>query len=609
MTTETDTNDNFAIDFYFSLWYDNYNQITEKIQMRLREKIDKLMRNAKIDNYKDLLIKIYRQLGYKSVYDKAEREKGNFSKMLDGERELNSKYYVPIERIFDIRIADLLSDDSNVRPSYRSRGLRYTAAANTCEAFANLAAERSEGNYSVIFNTDEYSKSIFDYIIEFRATNGIKYLVNEFALRYECLRMSFFSSDNSNCFCYGENIDKIAEVLFEADDGATFTKLFYAYDMLTNYYDDQRQIYGKETFIKKILDSTDIFNKYFTKATYSLSKMNHGLQDNDHSGIFINPILNKLLDLAFDDPRKYADKIIAILNYGIENNPKVIATAMECDESGNNTFAIKDNGSVELRYISCGCVIVVKDDYINTDITSEMKEKISRTKEINNRILVRETGDFLGLKRLQRNKSGNVIKLHTVNSIEYEMYAKFKDIDLPISRLLSTQDGVDEFAAYNGKNNLYKYTLNMIAEIARFLKKLHIASANILNGKVYVHGNISGENLYFEGDSLVCVANWDACHIGDVYEDLSGLILNFSGVADKFRNNADVFETIKYIFEIYGASQELAEKVIDYIKEYIGASVSKLNFNSEQDIKMYETLKWCEAFFDIYARQLVEAEE
>ena len=577
--------------------------------MKLREKIDLLMRNAKIDTYKDLLIKMYKQLGDNSAYEKAEREKGNFTKMLNGERELNSKYYIPLERIFDIRIADLLSDDANIKPSYRNRGLRYTAAANTYEEFANLAAETSDGDHSVIFNTDEYNKSIFDYIIEFRATNGIKYLVDEFSLRYECLRTSFFSSNNANCFCFGENIDKIANVLFEADDGETFTRLFYAYDMLSNYYDDQRQIYGKESFIKRILNSTDIFGKYLTRATYSLSEINHGLQNDNHSGIFINPILNKLLELAFDDPRKYADKIIAILNYGIENNPKVIATALECDESWNNTFEIKDNGSMELRYISCGCVIVIKDDYINTDITSEMKEKISQIKVINNRILVHETVDVLGTKRLQRNKSGNIIKRHTDNSIEYEMYAQFKDIDLPISRLLSTKDGVDEFTAYKGQNNLYKYTSDMIAEIAKFLKKLHIESANILNGQVYVHGNISGENLYFEGDSLVCVANWDYCHIGDVYEDLSDFILNFSGVADKFRNNADVFKTIKYIFEAYGADQDLTERVISHIKENIKDSTSKLCFNSEQDIKTYETLKWCESFFDIYSQQLIEAKE
>lgn len=577
--------------------------------MKLREKIGRLMRNAKIDTYKDLLIRIYKQLGDNSAYEKAEREKGNFTKMLNGERELNSKYYVPIERIFDIRIADLFSDNANIKPSYRKRGLRYTAAMNTYEEFANLAAEASDGNHSVIFNTDEYNKSIFDYIIEFRATNGIKYLVDKFSLRYECSRSSFFSPINANCFCFDENIDKIADVLFEADDGETFTRLFYAYDTLCNYYDDQRQIYGKESFIKRILDSTDIFGKYLAWATYVLSKINHGLQNNNHSGIFINPILNKLLELAFDDPIKYTDKIIAILNYGIENNPKVIATALECDESGNNTFEIKDNGSVVLRYISCGCVIVIKDDYINTDITSEMKEKISQIKEINNRILIRETADVLGRKRLQRNKAGNVIKRHTDNSIEYEMYAQLMDVDLPISRLLSTKDGVDEFTAYKGQNNLYKYTSDMIAEIAKFLKKLHIESARILNRQVYVHGSISGENLYFEGNSLVCVANWDRCHIGDVYEDLSDFILNFSGVADKFRNNAEVLATIKYIFEIYGADRELTERVVCHIKENIKDSLSKRCFNSEQDIKMYETLKWCESFFDIYSQQLIEAEE
>ena len=450
---------------------------------------------------------------------------------------------------------------------------------------------------------------IFDYIIEYRATNGIKYLVNKYSLRYECSRTSLFTPDNTNCFCCDENIDKITDILFEIDDGETFTKLFHAYDLLKNYYDDQRSIYGKETFIKKILDSTDILNKYLTKSTRSLSEMNHGLKDNDHSGVFINPILNKLLDSAFEDPKKYAKKIIAILDYGIENNPDVIAAAIESDESRIESFTIKDNGSVDLRYTTRGCVIVIKDDYINTDITADMREKISQIKEINNKILVRDTNEFLGTKRLQRNKSGNVIKLHTNNSIEYEMYTNFKQVDLPIPKLLSTRDGVDEFTAYKGQNTSYRYSSDMIAEIAKFLKNLHTESKKVLNGQVYVHGNINGENLYFDGNSLVCVANWDDCHIGNVYEDLSGLILNFSGVADRFRDNAYVFETIEYIFKIYGASQEQIDTIVKFIKDYITDSVSKLDFSSEKDIKKYETLKWCETFFDIYSQRLVEVKE
>lgn len=59
------------IDFYFVLLYDICNQTMEIIQMKLREKIDSLMRNAKIDTYKDLLIRMYKQLGDNSAYEKA----------------------------------------------------------------------------------------------------------------------------------------------------------------------------------------------------------------------------------------------------------------------------------------------------------------------------------------------------------------------------------------------------------------------------------------------------------------------------------------------------------------------------------------------------------
>lgn len=568
--------------------------------MNIKEKIYKLMINSGINSYKELLIKIYQQIGDKAVaYEKAEKEKGNFTKMLKGERELNSKYYVPLEKIFNIRIADILCDDDFVKPSFRNRGLRYTAATNSYKEFENLGVETINNEELVIFNTDEYNKSIFDYIIEYRANSGIKYLVDNFSLKYECLRAMFFSP-NARCFCYGNNIDKIADVLFEVDDGETFTRLFYAYDMLQY---EERCIYSNEEFLKKILNSNNVFHKYLTKKELYLSEINYH-QNNDQKGVYINPILNKLLEVAFDDPKKYADKIIDILDYGIDNNRKVLVVAEQFDETGTQIFSIKENGSIMMNYNIYGCVIVLKDKYINPDITSEIRSKMMRIREINNQILVRETREIMGMKRLQKNKDGNVIKLHTDNNVEYEMYEKLKGKELPIPVLLRTRDGVDEFSAYIGHNTYDKYSDSMIVDMVKFIKNLHVESLKIFNDKVYVHGNICAENFYFVKNKLTCVANWDDCHIGETYEDLGGLILNFSNVVDRYRNNSDVFDKIELIFETYEADKKTKTLVIDYLIKFIIEKVKNLDLQDEQDIEIYETLKWCEIFFDVYAQQL-----
>lgn len=60
--------------------------------MKLREKIDLLMRNAKIDTYKDLLIKMYKQLGVIRLMKKRNGKKVTL--MLNGERELNSNLLI-----------------------------------------------------------------------------------------------------------------------------------------------------------------------------------------------------------------------------------------------------------------------------------------------------------------------------------------------------------------------------------------------------------------------------------------------------------------------------------------------------------------------------------
>lgn len=574
--------------------------------MNIQEKIDRLMHNVGLKSYRQLLIKIYQQIGDNNLaYEKAEKEKGNFTKMLKGERELNSKYYIPLEKIFNIRIADLLSDNRFVNPTFRNSGLRYTAASNSYEEFKNLNSETTQEGDSPIFNTDEYDKSIYDYIVEYRAGNGIKYFVNECSLRYNCLTKSFFSP-NTNSFCDENTIDKIADVLFEIDDGDTFSKLFYAYDMLASDYNDERNIYNKESFLKRILDSSNIFNKYLSKKECAISEMNYARQNDNRTGIFINPILNRLLVLAIEDPKKYADKILNLLDYGIKNNPDVISVAVQCDDSDVHTFAVKENGGVDLKYTVCGCLIVIKDDYINTNITSEMKSKMLRIKEINNQILMIDKEYIMGMKRVQKNELGNVIKLHTNNSVEYEMYDNVKNKKLPIAELLGIKDGVDEFATYVGENTWHKYSNEMIVDVAKFLKIFHQLFAQTLNDKVYVHGNLTSENLYFTGNKLTCVVNWDNCRIGECYEDLAELIIKFSDVTDKFRINTDVLNRIKLILDTYGADKKIRKQVLEHIKEPILKKKLPLDLSDEQYIKEYEAMKWCEIFFDIYSKQLTE---
>ncbi|MDE7430513.1 MAG: hypothetical protein K2N34_01115, partial [Lachnospiraceae bacterium] len=569
-----------------------------------------LMYNAGIKTYVELLIKIYRRIyNDGSEYVKAEREKGNFTKMLKGERELNSKYIVPLEQIFGIKIADILSDDKLVRPTFHNSGLRYTAATNDYRAFEELSVEVLDGDNLVMFNTDEFNKSIFDYIIEYRADNGIRFLVDKYALHYECLRSQLISPNASYCFCYGDNIERIADLLFETDDGETFSKIFYAYDILARYYDDGRHIYSNVSFLNRVLNSTNIFNAYLSRKEYLISEMNHVTRDDDSVGIVINPILNMILELAFDDPKKYADKILSILDYGIENNPDVISAAAHYDESSVHDFTIKENGNIEMNRIVCGSVIVIKDDYINLDITPEMRYKMAQIKEINNQILVRDTYEIFGAKRVQKNKSGNVIKRHTDNQIEYEMYSNLKNKGLPIPELLDTRDGIDEFSAYIGVNALARYPDEMIENAVEFIKKLHEISATMLDGMVYVHGNLTETNLYFSESNLTSVTNWDNCRIGDVEEDLAGLILNFSGVEDKFRDNSEVFAIITLILETYQADKNVRKQVVSYIREFIANSVAKLDLSCEHDIEEYETLKWCETFFDVYAKSIMEVQE
>lgn len=581
--------------------------------MQLKYKIDKLMKNKGIKTYSDLLIRIFNELNIKDKYEKVKKEKANFSKMLDGERPLKKEYFIPIEKIFGIRIVDLLDEEKQISAKYYNKGLRYTAACNDYNKFLELARESGEElskhSYPIIFRTDEYDNGVLDYIIEYRANEGLRFLANEYGLQYNSITCALNTDDN-NLF-WTKDINGLADLLFECDDGDIFIKVFNPYSLIKNAtrLDDDRLIYNKSDFLNKILNTNNIFKNNLTMRKFSLNDINRHSTFFEEDNFFVNPLLNKLLELAIEDPKKYNKKVNDILDYGIKNNPLVIKNLEDSDKFLNFKFDINNIGLIIKDFVIYGSLITINDNYINLDISSEIKNKMTRIKEINNTLLLRETTElypFKNKKRIQKNADGNIIKLHTENYVEYEMFKNFKDSTLPISKLLRTKENVDEFLIYNGTNDTYNFNNEQLINITMFLKRFHKECYKFLKNKVYVHGQICNENLYFLQDDLTCITNWDDCYIGEYYEDIVSVIVNISGVKDIFRNNKEVYNNVKTILITYETDYEQRKVILNEVDNYIKNLISKLDFKNDTDSKEYELLIWSKAFFDIYKIKLLE---
>lgn len=116
------------------------NKIKENKQMRLKEKLTILMEENNIATQSDLLHRICEELNEEDVDDKVKKQKSNFSQMLEdkGNRKLKKEYYIPLEKIFDIRIAELLDDSKDLRYHYVNKGIRWAAASDDVEEFQRL---------------------------------------------------------------------------------------------------------------------------------------------------------------------------------------------------------------------------------------------------------------------------------------------------------------------------------------------------------------------------------------------------------------------------------------------------------------------------------------
>ncbi|MFA6662274.1 MAG: hypothetical protein WCS56_04500, partial [Bacilli bacterium] len=131
---------------------------------RLQEKLQKIGITQK-----GLLLYAYRELkrrdpkhnGY-DEYEKAENEKGNFTKFLNGDRNYRSDILIIMEEKLELPMCYIFNDEK-VEPIFKNKGLRYIASLNQYDKFVELEEESSKGS-KVIENWDEYDKNILEYI-------------------------------------------------------------------------------------------------------------------------------------------------------------------------------------------------------------------------------------------------------------------------------------------------------------------------------------------------------------------------------------------------------------------------------------------------------------
>jgi len=350
----------------------------------LEENINHYMRLKGIKKHTDLLRNIAGQLGYKgkAAYDFANREKANFSKMLKGKRSLKYGFIVPLEKIFGVSLARLLEEKAYKLPVEKgnvtfNKGFRYYAYLDDEELYEKeFDILLAKDGKSILTNTDEFGKSFLDYVVEYNAVNGVKYLHKEYGIKIKHYHNQFeFNKEKGFIYIDFNNSVEFARLVASMNDVQLFNDIFDSYHMFfTNgHYGGNISMFCNSEYLEILLDNDNIFNSLFEFRKYELDICNKNENLNTTFCSF-NPILNNCLNYAIKHLDKYREKVLKILNFGLDNIDRIkkIVNVHDCYMVGE-LGKIQNCTNKEFSDI----IIFVRDKNIEDEEIRRLVEQIS----------------------------------------------------------------------------------------------------------------------------------------------------------------------------------------------------------------------------------------
>lgn len=300
----------------------------------LQKNIDRYMDLKGMSYYTDLLMAIAKIQGMKrdEAIAFATKEKSNFSKMLKGERPLKYDYIIPLEKIFGVPLAKLLEEQPYFEAINKDdipfiKGFRYYAYKDELELYDELDKTLTVDGNEILNNSDEFNRFFMDYLIEYRAFNGLRFLVNRHNFKLNPVNDRLYQMDNCS-MVISSLPEQMAKFVIDSNDGDLFNKIYDPFEYLIKMpYKDMECLYTSKIFIESVLNNDAIFNSLFNVRKFPFEVINRGVEPKDgHKPdiLCVNPLLNICLEFTLEDIENYKEQAEKILKYGIEYNEGVL---------------------------------------------------------------------------------------------------------------------------------------------------------------------------------------------------------------------------------------------------------------------------------------------
>lgn len=583
--------------------------------MDIQQRIDELMKQNNIDTYVTLLRKIFKysvNVSGKTDVEWATSQKANFTNMLKGKRAFTTEIMFGLEHVLHTSMDSIINGTVYQR-KFEPRGLEYTVFCDDFETYLKLDRETDDEAGNILRNTDEYNKSLLDYIVSYRSVNGIRFLREKHDFVFEPWNGMFRSDSSMMTICgnYQTIPMEIVKLLCEKQEAELFTEIFDPFYEIGNYVDENRYFYRKEEFLKAALSSDKILSAMLSSETINVKNANRGLTSHgyDFEEIsFINPILHFLLSEAVN--QKNFSYVARIVDFGSDFNQKQF-DFIEKYRSKDQLRRLKadDNGYLLDGMTKVGNLLVYSEP-IGPSLPNEIKvllNKLVRQKE--NLETLPEIDYDGGVHKVFKVVDNRyVLKNSTHNDIEYEMLRYMEQIEFyKVPKYYETKEGVDKFEFIPGEVFKYKQgrSIDKLRSIVEFLRDFHrICEQKLGKGKAYLHGKYYNEDIVYDGETVKAVINWDYCYIGNPYEDLVEIIFEWTDISSYIRKNEQVVKAIREILNVYREDREDEIKFATVMKDCLDKKLKGIDKTAKNYSWWYETIKHTETFVDLYADEL-----
>lgn len=537
--------------------------------------------------YRDKLEeKIHRQVWINS-------QLSDFRNKIKGNRSFLESDIKAIERALDMRWVDIvepLPKKPEKNKKFEEKGIRYAAYIDEEWYYQELADSYDEDEYNVVlFNYDEYGKTIIDYVIENKAENGLRFLIFKGYLRCDS-SLQF----GGRIYRAEELSEELWNWIVSIDDSELFVEALGEKNLFDfSFYREEE---GKE-FLGKIIETKKIFESLCNERVHPNSNLR-----------YMPSLLFEALKFSLSENKQFlTQRIISAYMRFIEK--QIVALQNQIYRENNFCIGMRHPVQREIRHGES--LIMYAWDFSELPKKSggfENQIALCEISNITKRLMVKnlsemEYGDYFLKGGTYYIKKEPDISLEALKYLTKEKGCKF------LPAYMGEESGVSKIRACQNEFFAVEYS-----ELGEMLGEIHLFSQEKLGAdRVYMYsrgftnGNGLGHVMHLAETKVI--TNWQSCEIGTPILDIITAFLNYKHTNRYFeerftKGGKQSYEELSQFLNAY-PDKRIIENFGDKFNEELDKMLKDAIQNAqERRAETIENLYMAKSFAEIYRNDL-----